>query len=748
MKTFTLRTQFFSRFVTTAIIMHIVSVLPAQVVRPYTNIYSATIRGGHTIIGNTLTAIYTSGSGSTGIVNTTAMNDFSTSGTGNYTFGRTSAYDNNSSNIQFVDIDGTGNPTVNSSSANLVLPAGTNTIKFARLYWGGRILSADSGAGNINLRNAKIKFNSESYQSITAAPAAIDKSLINGTDYAYQAYFDVTAYVNIRGSGTYTMADVTAATGSNSTGGGGYFAGWVLVLVYENATLPYTSVRVYDGFLMVYNNGVATSQSITLNGLNPPSAFSLSSDAYMSLVAWEGDADLAASATSPNGDFVKVNSIAAANAVNPATNFWNGTISNNGAHLSGAKSPDFKNQMAIDIDQMDVGTGYNITPATTNVNIEFGTEADQYFPSIFCFTMKTKPPLVQINKIVKDTAAGNAPWQIPNGLINPNEILTYTITGKNTGSGNAINCVITDSIPVGLTYRPGSLKVNAPTPGITAGFKTDAGSDDAAYKSKNGSKEYVQFFIGTGATSSAGGTLAPADSFSIQFQCIVPSNPSAINFVSNTARITGTEQDGVTPFVNDGTAIIGPPAIGLPVKMTDFTVQNENGEAVLRWTTVSETGTDHYEIERSIDGVNFNTAGTIQGNGTTTDTKNYQYNDPVDISENIIYYRLKIVDVDAHFTYSKIIALRLHGLAVLKNFTVYPSPFTNEVKLQFNSARETKVTIRITSMAGQEEVNYNTTAQPGENIVVLSNLDALKPGAHLMEIISEDGKFTQKLIKQ
>lgn len=46
------------------------------------------------------------GSGSTGTVNTTQMNDFSTSGTGNYTFGRTSAFGNDNSNTQFVDVDG------------------------------------------------------------------------------------------------------------------------------------------------------------------------------------------------------------------------------------------------------------------------------------------------------------------------------------------------------------------------------------------------------------------------------------------------------------------------------------------------------------------------------------------------------------------------------------------------------------------------------------------------------------------
>ena len=84
----------------------------AQVIRPYGSpLYSDNLHGGHTIFGNTITAIYTSGSGSTGVVNTTAMNDFQTTNTGNYTNSRTSAYSNNSSNIQHVDVDGVGGTT-------------------------------------------------------------------------------------------------------------------------------------------------------------------------------------------------------------------------------------------------------------------------------------------------------------------------------------------------------------------------------------------------------------------------------------------------------------------------------------------------------------------------------------------------------------------------------------------------------------------------------------------------------------
>jgi uncharacterized repeat protein (TIGR01451 family) len=911
MKKINYQKNHFFHIISFAIVFLSASLIHAQVIRPYSIIYSDNLRGGHTVIGNTMTAIYTSGSGSTGIINTAQMNDFSTSGSGNYTYGRTSAYGNDNSNIQLVDVDGilpptsiiatgdqwnysnadaqptgwpdvsnlpagpgasplgygptgtvgtaltdhrtyyftrainfnpatysdltftltlddgavvyvngtevgranmpagtptfttnassnlepeqsfsftisngapfingnniiqvevhssalneTGtddlyfdlqlggnslNQTDNSSSANLSLPPGANTIKFARLYWGGRITTGMGGDNNINLRTVKFRFNGENYQNLTAAAGTIDKSLVSSStnDTVYQAYFDVTNFVNSRGSGTYTVGNLTAATGVIS--GGGYFAGWALVVVYENPASDYSSLRLYDGFLQVYNNGSGTFQTITLTGLNPPANFSASADAYMSIVSWEGDANLAASSGNPNGDYIQVNGTTVSNAVNPVTNFWNGTISKNGAHLAGTKNPDFKNQMGIDIDEVEVGTGFGISSSTTSVEVEFGTEADQYFPSIFAFTMKTKPPLVQLDKIVKDTASGNAPWQIPNNLLNPNEILTYTMVGKNLGDGNALNCIITDTIPNYLTYRVNSLKVNAPTPGITPGFKTDAGGDDAAEKAKYGTKDYIKFYIGIGATASSGGILAPNDSFSVQFQCIVPSNANAFSFVANTARITGTEQDGITPFVDDGTAIIGPMGIGLPVKLTEFTVQKQNNDALLKWTTASEINNDHFDIERSTDGINFRMIGIVNGSGTTNDFKQYQFIDPINNFFGIIYYRLKSVDIDNKGAYSKIIALRTANFSSLKDLAVYPNPFSNSLKLQLNSTKETIISIRIISTVGQQEGRYDVSVQRGQNIIVLSNLGSLNPGLHLLEISTGEGKFTQRIFKQ
>lgn len=183
--------------------------------------------------------------------------------------------------------------------------------------------------------------------------------------------------------------------------------------------------------------------------------------------------------------------------------------------------------------------------------------------------------------------------------------------------------------------------------------------------------------------------------------------------------------------------------------MTSFTVKKESNDAVLRWTTVSETKNDHFEIERSVDGLNFSKMGIVAGNGSTSLTKNYIYPDAlVNVTSKILYYRLRIVDIDGKASYSQVVALRLDGSITMSGLTVYPNPFTNNIKLQVHSAKEENSTIRFINMNGQEILKRNVTIQPGDNIVIVKDLETIVAGLYVMEFRTGDGVITQKIIKK
>lgn len=624
--------------------------------------------------------------------------------------------------------------TFNSSSADLVLPAGSNSIKYARLYWGGRISSGDARYASRNTVKIR-KGTSGPYQTITAPFSQVDQTALTSTHYAYQGYFDVTNFINTQGAGTYTVADVPVTTGS--VGGGGYYGGWSLVVVYENSNVPYRSVRLYDGFLLVEDGA---TQTINLTGMNAPGNTMAAADAYMTAFAWEGDANLAATSGNPLGDFIKVNGNVVSNLpANPSTNMWNGTISKNGVHVT-TKNPDYKNQMGIDIDELQVGN-YNILPNSTQVTVEFGTEADQYFPSVFAFSMLSKDPTIYLDKAVSDAT-------FPYNIVQANEILTYTLSGGNIGEGAAVNSFIVDTLPAGLTYVPNSLEFVS-SPGVSAGIKTDAQDGDQAFKGVNGSKHYVKFFIGTGATGTTGGSLLQNQNYTVRFKVQAPPTATALTTFNNTARLYANGESSGIEYTDDGTAFIGPQGSSLPVKLGSFTVKKAGANAQLDWLTVSETKNDRFDIERSTDGVNFTKMGSVDGAGTTTDKNAYQYSDALSsVSSKIVYYRLRTVDFDGKSEFSKIVALHLDGNGIVKEYTVYPNPFTSNIKLNISSARETNVLIRITNTAGQAMVTRSVNLQPGDNIVVVKDLDVLPKGIHLMEVISEDGKLVQKILKK
>lgn len=90
------------------------------------------------------------------------------------------------------------------------------------------------------------------------------------------------------------------------------------MVVYENPVLDFNSVRVYDGYQQIYTGGSEVRSTITLTGLNVPSAALSATDAKIGILGWEGDARY-------TGDFFKINNLLFTNALNPIDNPWNGT---------------------------------------------------------------------------------------------------------------------------------------------------------------------------------------------------------------------------------------------------------------------------------------------------------------------------------------------------------------------------------------------------------------------------------------
>jgi uncharacterized repeat protein (TIGR01451 family) len=133
----------------------------------------------------------------------------------------------------------------------------------------------------------------------------------------------------------------------------------------------------------------------------------------------------------------------------------------------------------------------------------------------------------------------------PAGPVETGTVLTYRVKATNTGGDAAEALVLTDAVPAGTTYVPGSLRI---VDGPNAGAKTDQSGDDQAHFDTAGNK--AVFRLGTGASATQGGALVntaslPAGS-TIEYRVTVDAASSGRQIL-NTASATYENRLGETP---------------------------------------------------------------------------------------------------------------------------------------------------------------------------------------------------------
>jgi Secretion system C-terminal sorting domain len=121
-------------------------------------------------------------------------------------------------------------------------------------------------------------------------------------------------------------------------------------------------------------------------------------------------------------------------------------------------------------------------------------------------------------------------------------------------------------------------------------------------------------------------------------------------------------------------------AIPLPVTLISFkAILNERQQATLKWATASEFNNDFFEIERSKNATDFESLGKIVGRGTVQGQNDYTFTDETPL-KGINYYRLKQVDYDGQFSYSRLSSVIKDGDGTI---SLFPNPTANVLKINF-----------------------------------------------------------------
>ncbi len=230
---------------------------------------------------------------------------------------------------------------------------------------------------------------------------------------------------------------------------------------------------------------------------------------------------------------------------------------------------------------------------------------------------------------------------------------------------------------------------------------------------------------GAGSYTLYNGNVAHGTSCSGITGTLDPVNGTLV-FRDNIGRATGMQVVGA--------------ASAFPVEWLAFEAWAEGPQAQLLWITGSETHNDYFVVERSVDGVVFETLGQVQTQGNGTESHEYEFVDPRP-QTGANHYRIRQVDLSGEFSFSEVRTVNFEGFQV----AIGPSPFSEELTLRYDPAMGTEVQLRVFNALGQLMMPLQSDGSGAETLSV-SNWPQ---GTYLYEIsyqgrVLKRGKLLRK----
>ncbi len=450
-----------------------------------------------------------------------------------------------------IDADGDAS-TFDSSSADLALPAGA-TVTWAGLYW--MCQTGDRSVPNASRRNvAKLRVPRGGYAERTAD--RLDTGVRVGGLDAYLAFDDVTSEVRAAGVGTYWVADVQCVTGRWNVWGG-----WALIVAYEDTRAPLRDLVVFDAF----RSYGRTPVDVNVSGFLTPASGPVTS--RVGFINADGDRGTGDTLRLVSGGRSTLLGEAGATALNPTTDISNSTISRFATNIT-TRAPAYQNTLGFDADLF--ATVDALPNRATSAQIRVQTSTEELLAGIFTFATDVFAPKIDAEKQARD---------LNGGTLQPGDILEYVISATNSGGDPAIDSVLTDVLPAGVDYVPGTLRL-AVTP------LSDAEGDDPGEYDEAGRRVVVR--LGVGATATAGGTVAPGTSLTVRFRVRVQAGTAPGTTLRNqaTVRYAGATIGSGTTYTADTD---GDPMSGGP-QPTDSIVAGLCGDGILTAPETCDAG--------------------------------------------------------------------------------------------------------------------------------------------------------------
>ncbi|MEO5889540.1 MAG: T9SS type A sorting domain-containing protein [Ferruginibacter sp.] len=183
----------------------------------------------------------------------------------------------------------------------------------------------------------------------------------------------------------------------------------------------------------------------------------------------------------------------------------------------------------------------------------------------------------------------------------------------------------------------------------------------------------------------------------------------------------------------------------LPLTIMNVVAYEKNTDIAVEWKVENEINLWKYDVEKSIDGIIFTKAGTVNVSGTSNEYNRYSWLD-VNAVQGNNFYRIKTYERSGEIRYSSIVKV-----AISKNdagFNIYPNPIQGTViNLQVTNQPAGNYKVRLTNTIGQTLYTTSFKHIGGNSTQSLNTVSKLPAGIYQLEVIGQDNNHnTQKLI--
>lgn len=213
-----------------------------------------------------------------------------------------------------------------------------------------------------------------------------------------------------------------------------------------------------------------------------------------------------------------------------------------------------------------------------------------------------------------------------------------------------------------------------------------------------------------------------------------------------TTPINGSVQFSIIGVTNSST---------VPVELVTFAGANSGNKTILSWQTKSETNNSGWEVERKemttggtstgSESKTWQKIGFVAGKGTTSEPNSYSFSSPAITRTSL--FRLKQIDLDGKYAYSKSIEVEGVKISEFKLYQNYPNPFNPTTVISFNLPKAEKVELKVFDMLGREVKTLINNEAKSEGLHQITfDASNLSNGIYFYQITAGSFKQNKKML--